>query len=123
MPDANCRKKIWEVHIRPTPENPDIRVPLADDVDTQALAEKYDGFCGRDIRNAVINTCIHVARENRDIVAQADFVLACDKMVVEAENLERAKAANDPKPKPKPATPEQEKAIAESVIASLPDAE
>lgn len=69
-PDAELRKKIWETHLLPkTMNDHDLRIPLADDVDIEKLAQKYD-LCGRDIRNAVIEACVESCKQNKDKVDQ-----------------------------------------------------
>lgn len=123
LPDASCRKRIWDVHLYPTSTNSELKIPLADDVDTAALADKYEGFCGRDIRNAVINTCVHVARTGGDVVTQADLIDACDKLVIENEKLEKAQQENEPTAKPAQLTPELAQKIGEKVLDTLPDKE
>ena len=80
-PDAATRKRIWDVHVKSS-ANKKLNIPLAEDVNTEELAEKYE-FAGREIRNAVISACVNVAMNERDIVRQEDFIKACDKIVEE----------------------------------------
>jgi SpoVK/Ycf46/Vps4 family AAA+-type ATPase len=91
-PDCETRKKIWNVHIKPTDDGKQhkLNIPLADDVDTTELAEKYD-FVGREIRNAVISACVSAAMNGKEIVNQNDFIVACDKIVKEKLSLTTAK--------------------------------
>lgn len=90
-PDLDTRKKIWDVHIRPANDGRAHRlnIPLADDVDTSILADRYD-FSGREIRNAVISACISAAMHERDIVSMDDFVKACDKLSEEKKSVANA---------------------------------
>lgn len=90
-PDIETRKKIWDVHIRSVDDSTEHRlnIPLAEDVDTQELAERYV-FSGREIRNAVISACISAAMENKNIVCQNDFVKASEKIVKERESVASA---------------------------------
>jgi ATP-dependent 26S proteasome regulatory subunit len=48
MPDAETREKIWKVQLHAR------KTPLADDVDFQVLAERFDKVSGGDIKNAVL---------------------------------------------------------------------
>lgn len=91
-PDAECREKIWKVHIYPSEEEntKKLNIPLLEDVNTKELAEKYQ-FCGREIRTAVISACVRTAMDKRDYVEQDDFIKASEKIVKEKENLENAK--------------------------------
>lgn len=91
-PDYETRKRIWDVHIRPVNDGKPhkLNIPLGKDVDTAALAEKYD-FVGREIRNAVISACIATAMDGRDVVEQKDFISACEKIVKEKQSLAMAK--------------------------------
>ena len=79
LPDVDNRLGIWRVH---TSGN-GISIPLSEDVNLKALAETYDKFTGRDIRNAVISACIYTVSEGRDIVSLNDFIHACDEIVEE----------------------------------------
>lgn len=87
-PDIDTRKKIWDVHVKSS-ANKKLNIPLASDVNTNILAEKYD-FAGREIRNAVIAACVSAAMQERNIVIQNDFIKACDKIVEEKASVANA---------------------------------
>lgn len=91
MPDSATRKKIWDVHVRPATDGMPhkLNIPLAEDVDTQQLADTYE-FAGREIRNAVISACVAAAMKQKDIVTQGDFIKACDKIVAEKAGVASA---------------------------------
>lgn len=89
LPDVEARKKIWYVHTRKSGEN-QLNIPLAEDIDFDALAEKYE-FCGREIKKAVISACIRAAMAEKSQVSQDDFISACDKIVEEERALSTAK--------------------------------
>lgn len=91
-PDIETRKMIWDVHIKPVNDGKEhkLNIPLTEDVNTQALAEKYD-FAGREIRNAVVSACVSTAMAKRNVVSQDDFIKACDKITEEKRALEDAK--------------------------------
>lgn len=80
LPDRECRSRIWRVHLQP-------ETPLADDVDIDELAERFDGFCGRDIKEAVIYGCVRAALAEAAVVSQADLVAAADLRVRQREEL------------------------------------
>ena len=111
LPDEESRKKIWEVHIKPTEEK-QLNIPLADDVDVDELAKKYE-FCGREIKKAVISACLRAAMAEHSQVCQEDFITSCERIIQEEKSLSNAKdhtvAGN------KNLTPEQEEAL-KSVI-------
>ena len=65
MPDYECRRKIWRNHLPP-------ELPLADDVSVDRLAE-IDDVCGRDIRNAVIQSAVEAAVNDRIVNFQMLF--------------------------------------------------
>lgn len=92
LPDKETRKKIWDVHIKAPNDGQKhkINIPLGSDVDTSALAEKYD-FVGREIRNAVIGACVRAALKHKDIIHQQDFIDACDNIQKERQALAEAK--------------------------------
>src|SRR4051812_28086979 len=56
MPGEAEREQIWRVQLHP------VRTPLADDVDFQALARRYE-VSGGDIRNAVLKAALAAAAE------------------------------------------------------------
>ena len=87
-PNAPTRKRIWDVHVKSS-VNKKLNIPLAEDVNTEELAKKYE-FAGREIRNAVISACVNVAMNERDIVRQEDFIKACDKIVDEKAGVASA---------------------------------
>ncbi len=91
-PDEKTRKTIWDVHIRPLEDGKphQLNIPLADDVNTDELAQNYD-FAGREIRNAVVSACVSAALAKHDYVTQNDFINACDKIVIEKKALAEAK--------------------------------
>lgn len=91
-PDADTRKIIWNVHIKPLNDGKEhkLNIPLADDINVDELAEKYD-FAGREIRNAVVSACVSAALTKHDIVSQDDFIRACDKIAEEKQALAEAK--------------------------------
>jgi len=71
IPDVEAREKIWEYHL------PD-ELPLADDVDLETLARKYD-FPGGKIRNAVVNAARCSLMDDEEVVTQEDLEKACEK--------------------------------------------
>ena len=91
-PDKETRKNIWDVHIKASKDGKEhqLNIPLAGDVNTVELAEKYD-FVGREIRNAVVSACVGAALAGRDVVSQGDFISACEKIVEEKNSLAQAK--------------------------------
>jgi SpoVK/Ycf46/Vps4 family AAA+-type ATPase len=62
LPDSGCRLRIWKRHF---PQ----KLPLDADVCIEDLAAIED-VCGRDIKNAVINSALKAARQNRNSVSQ-----------------------------------------------------
>ena len=56
MPGETEREQIWRVQLHP------VRTPVADDVDFQALARRYE-VSGGDIRNAVLKAALAAAAE------------------------------------------------------------
>ena len=99
IPDVQTRKEIWDVHIKPVSDGRfhQLNIPLSGDVDTGALAEKYN-FVGREIRDCVISACVSAALAGRDIVAQSDFINACDKTVLEHDSLAKARGESSEDP-------------------------
>ena len=73
MPNATARNAIWRKHLPP-------EMPLATDVNIVELVELGANFCGRDVKNAVINAATQTAIDVRSQVRQSDFLLAIRKI-------------------------------------------
>lgn len=84
-PNAELRKKIWEVHLYPTSGN-GLNIPLSNDINLNELAEKYD-FCGREIRKAVVSACVKTAMSGKSIVEMSLIIEACEQIRKEEESL------------------------------------
>ena len=76
-PDKHGREKILEVHTR--------SVPLADDVDLEALAQATPGMVGADLANVVNEAALLAARRGQDKVRQDDLTDAVEKIVLGTE--------------------------------------
>jgi cell division protease FtsH len=76
-PDQDGRRKILEVHTR--------SIPLADDVDLDAVASATPGMVGADLRNLVNEAALTAARKGEDGVRQQDFFEALEKVVLGTE--------------------------------------
>ncbi|MGE5567611.1 MAG: ATP-dependent zinc metalloprotease FtsH [Rhodospirillales bacterium] len=76
-PDVKGREAILRVHTK--------RVPIADDVDLMVLARGTPGFAGADLANLVNEAALVAARQNRKVVAMADFEVAKDKVLMGVE--------------------------------------
>ena len=84
MPGETEREQIWRVQLHP------VRTPVADDVDFQALARRYE-VSGGDIRNAVLKAALAAAAEpgpdstkrihQRHFEAGMDDVVAAKKVM------------------------------------------
>ena len=76
-PDQIGRTKILEVHSR--------NVPVADDVDLDALASTTPGMVGADLRNLVNEAVLMAARRDHEQVHLGDFTDALEKIILGAE--------------------------------------
>ncbi|MGH3138182.1 MAG: ATP-dependent zinc metalloprotease FtsH [Gaiellales bacterium] len=76
-PDQTGRRLILEVHTRD--------VPLAEDVDLQAIAASTPGMVGADLRNLVNEAALTAARREHEKVRLADFTDSLEKIVLGAE--------------------------------------
>jgi cell division protease FtsH len=75
-PDRNGRLKILQVHTRP--------LPLADDVDLEALASTTPGMVGADLANLANEAALLAARRNHAKVQMADFTDSLEKILLGA---------------------------------------
>jgi cell division protease FtsH len=76
-PDQAGRRQILEVHVR--------GVPLADDVDLDAVAGATPGMVGADLANLVNEAALQAARRGHTAVHQADFSDALERIVLGSE--------------------------------------
>jgi cell division protease FtsH len=76
-PDKVGRRMILEVHTR--------SVPLADDVDLDALGSTTQGMVGADLANLVNEAALLAARRGHGRVKMADFTDALEKIVLGTE--------------------------------------
>lgn len=74
LPDEAARAAIWRQHL---PQ----RLPLAPDVVPDRLATLDAEFCGRDIRNAVVNAALTVARRGDSVIAHDDLANSVFRIV------------------------------------------
>lgn len=106
LPDKTSREEIWKRHL-PT------ELPLAKDVTCEQLAEVED-VCGRDIKNAVIDAAMRVARKDKSIVELSDLL----------DSIERIKAARiKDEADSEELSPEEKAKISEEIQASLSNEE
>jgi cell division protease FtsH len=76
-PDLEGREKILAVHTR--------SVPLAEDVNLQAIAATAPGMVGADLRNLVNEAALQAAKTGHERVNSADFYNAFEKIVLGTE--------------------------------------
>jgi cell division protease FtsH len=76
-PDRAGRQAILQVHAR--------GVPLGPDVDLGRIAATTPGMVGADLANLVNEASLLAARRNHDVVEEADFTDALERIVLGAE--------------------------------------
>jgi cell division protease FtsH len=76
-PDQAGRRQILEVHVR--------GVPLAADVDLDAVASATPGMVGAELANLVNEAALQAARRGHTEVHQADFTDALEKILLGSE--------------------------------------
>ena len=77
LPDRADRNEILKIHSRGK--------PLAEDVNTELLAERTPGFSGADLYSLMNEGAILAAREGRTKVAQFDLIRAIEKVMLGPE--------------------------------------
>jgi ATP-dependent 26S proteasome regulatory subunit len=65
MPDRPARCRIWKNHLP-------AQLPLSDDVSAEKLST-IDDICGRDIKNAIIDSALRAARSGKDLLTMQDL--------------------------------------------------
>ena len=77
MPQKKAREMILATHTR--------EVPLDEDVDLHAIAERTVGLSGADLKNLVNEAALLAARKNKESVSGEDFDMARDKILMGIE--------------------------------------
>ncbi|MEA1970417.1 MAG: ATP-dependent zinc metalloprotease FtsH [Thermodesulfobacteriota bacterium] len=77
LPDVKGRGKIFEVHAK--------KVPLEPDVDLSIVARGTPGFSGADIENLINEAALYAARSNKEKVSLPDLEYAKDKVLMGVE--------------------------------------
>ena len=77
LPDKAGREAIYKVHTR--------KMPLAEDVNLEEIAQSTPGFSGADIKNHANEAALLAARRQEDSVHQKDFFDALEKIVLGPE--------------------------------------
>jgi cell division protease FtsH len=72
-PGVAGRQEILQVHTRSK--------PLGDDVDLEIIARQTSGLAGADLANVCNEAAIFAARERRNVITQADFDNAFERVV------------------------------------------
>ncbi len=88
MPDAATREKIWKVQLHAR------KTPLAADVNFKALAEKFDGVSGGDIKNAVLKAAQMATAEpgadNEKKIHQRHFEVGMQDVMASKKVMEQS---------------------------------
>jgi len=84
LPQKKARKEILKTHTH--------KVPTADDVDLEHLAERMVGLSGADLKNMVNEAALLAARKNKQKVQVEDFDQAREKILL---GIEREDVIND----------------------------
>lgn len=83
IPDLDTLEKIWRLHLLPT-------IETQGTIDIHALAEQTVGFCGRDVKNAVVKACFTAIHSGRKYVTQQDILDSCERIRTTREDLKHA---------------------------------
>ncbi len=71
MPDKKAREAIWKLHLSD-------KMPLADGVTAEALAERYSGVSGADIKDMVFYAALHTLEQQRAAISLDEYDYACE---------------------------------------------
>jgi cell division protease FtsH len=80
LPQKDARREILKTHTR--------KVPMAEDVDLENLADRTVGLSGADLKNLVNEAALLAARKNKQNVQADDFDQARDKILMGIEREE-----------------------------------
>lgn len=86
-PDVQGREQILKVHAKGK--------PLASDVDLKLLAKRTPGFTGADLANLLNEGALLAARQNKEVIHQADIENSIDKVLAGAEKKNKIMSEKD----------------------------
>ena len=89
MPDANERKEIFKVHLKP--------IKLDQDLDVDFLSKQTPGFSGADIANLCNEAALIAARKDKNHVEKQDFLDAVDRIIGGLEKKNKIISKNEKK--------------------------
>lgn len=89
MPDMKSRKEILAIHTKGK--------PLAEDVNTNLIAERTPGFSGADLQNLMNEAAILAAREERKKISQFDLIRSIEKVILGPERKSHLLTAEEKK--------------------------
>jgi len=103
--DFERRRQVWQVHLVQ-------ELPLASDVDLDGLAEVED-VCGRDIKNAVVDTVINFVINNKQAIEAERLRVGITQadLLASINWIKNSKPSKESKPEPKNIDPETEAKI------------
>jgi SpoVK/Ycf46/Vps4 family AAA+-type ATPase len=81
LPDEETRYKIWQVHILDS-------IPKSGNIDLRRLASIYVDFCGRDIKNAVIEACLRAVKSG--FLTQEHLEQSCESIKISLAELNKS---------------------------------
>ncbi len=87
LPDLKGREQILNVHMK--------KIPLDESVNSRTIARGTPGFSGADLANLVNEAALFAARADAQVVSQADFDRAKDKIMMGAERKSMAMSEDD----------------------------
>ncbi|MGC6433430.1 MAG: ATP-dependent zinc metalloprotease FtsH [Crocinitomicaceae bacterium] len=89
MPDANERKEIFKVHLKP--------IKIDQDLDVDFLSKQTPGFSGADIANLCNEAALIAARKDKNHVEKQDFLDAVDRIIGGLEKKNKIISKNEKK--------------------------
>ena len=89
MPDANERKEIFKVHLKP--------IKLDQELDVDFLSKQTPGFSGADIANLCNEAALIAARKDKKHVEKQDFLDAVDRIIGGLEKKNKIISKNEKK--------------------------
>ncbi len=87
VPNHDNRKRLWEKYISN-------KLPLADEVTYEKLAEVSDGLTGSDISNCVLKSALSTARANEDKISLQYFINAIEEIKQSTSANQNSKKTN-----------------------------
>jgi len=118
LPDSEMKERLWRKLFLDT-------IETQGEINFTTLVENSTGFCGRDIKNAVIKACFMAVHKGNQFVTEQDLLDACanirnTRAALKKADYSRVEANEEKKPTLRELMDKKEKSWQNSYLSAVP---